>query len=112
MGPAPRARAGAAPADRGHAARRANSRADPPKARSDRADSAARAPQDRSGVGPMSQTDDTRVERRAFTGSDSPPGGRSLLSAIKSMWRRGESIDARAALSGNPELRREKSIAL
>jgi serine/threonine protein kinase/Tfp pilus assembly protein PilF len=39
-------------------------------------------------------------------------GGRGLLSAIKSMWRRGEPVDARAALSRNPKLKAEKSVVL
>jgi eukaryotic-like serine/threonine-protein kinase len=62
----------------------------------------------------MSQSDNVPAPPPKPPGDSSSVsrGGRGLLSAIKSMWRRGDPVDARAALSRNPKLKAEKSVVL
>ena len=61
----------------------------------------------------MNQSNDAATPPDSL-GPSSPvkPGSRGLLSAIKSMWKRGEPADARAALSRHPKLKAEKSVVL
>src|ERR1700724_2364279 len=61
----------------------------------------------------MNQSNDAATPPDSLGPSPSlNPGGRGFLSTIKSMWRRGQPVDARAALSRNPKLKAEKSVVL